>query len=154
MIIILKLVKGSRLYKEPCDKLYTLLLSCSWSIAKLCPTLFDPINCSLSNSSVHGISQARILELAAIAFFRGSSQPRDWTLTSCIGSWVLYHWATREANLILRDIRSFKDKEFCRKVIPIPYKMLLEDFIDVEMLAGWVGVCLVSSRWYLGQREQ
>ena len=31
-----------------------------------------------------GISQARILELVAISFSRGSSQPRDWTRVSCI----------------------------------------------------------------------
>ena len=32
--------------------------------------------------SVHGLSQARILEQVAISFSRGSSQPRDQTLTS------------------------------------------------------------------------
>ena len=31
--------------------------------AKLCPTLCDPMDCSLPGSSVQGISQARILEL-------------------------------------------------------------------------------------------
>ena len=30
------------------------------------------------SSSVHGVSQARILEWVAISFFRGSSRPRDW----------------------------------------------------------------------------
>ena len=42
-----------------------------------CPTLWDPIDCSLPGSSVHGILQARILEWVAIPFFRGSSQLRD-----------------------------------------------------------------------------
>ena len=37
---------------------------------------YDPMNCSLPGSSVHGISQARILESAAITFFRGYSRPR------------------------------------------------------------------------------
>ena len=37
----------------------------------------DPLDCSPSDSSVHGVSQIRILELVAISFFRGSSQPRD-----------------------------------------------------------------------------
>ena len=41
-------------------------------------------------SSVHGISQAVILEWIAISFSRGSSWPRDQTLISCIGPWVLY----------------------------------------------------------------
>ena len=42
------------------------------------------MNCSPPSSSVHGTSQARILEWAAISFSRGSSQSRDWTLISCI----------------------------------------------------------------------
>ena len=46
-------------------------------VTKLCPTLWDPMDCSPPGSSVHGISQARILEWVAIAFSRGSSQPRD-----------------------------------------------------------------------------
>ena len=44
-------------------------------------------------SSVHEISQARILEWVAILFSRRSS-PRDQTHISCIGGWILYHWAT------------------------------------------------------------
>ena len=42
----------------------------------------------------HGIFQKRILEWVAISFFRGSSQPRDWTRSSyvsCLGRRVLYH---------------------------------------------------------------
>ena len=33
-----------------------------------CPTLSDPMDCSLPGSSVHGIFQARVLEWVAIAF--------------------------------------------------------------------------------------
>ena len=33
---------------------------------QLCPTLCDPMGCSLPGSSVHGILQARILEWAAM----------------------------------------------------------------------------------------
>ena len=40
-------------------------------VAQLYPTLRDPMDCSLPGSSVHGIFQARVLELGAIAFFRG-----------------------------------------------------------------------------------
>ena len=36
--------------------------------AQSCPTLSDPTDCSLPGSSVHGISQARVLEWVAIAF--------------------------------------------------------------------------------------
>ena len=36
-------------------------------VAKSCPTLSDPVDCSLPGSSVHGIFQARVLEWGAIA---------------------------------------------------------------------------------------
>ena len=39
-------------------------------VAQLCLTLHDPMDCSLSGSSVHGIFQARVLEWGAIAFSR------------------------------------------------------------------------------------
>ena len=47
------------------------------SVALSCPTLCDPIECSLPGPSVHGILQARILERVAMPFPRGSFQPRD-----------------------------------------------------------------------------
>ena len=37
-------------------------------VAQSCPTLSDPMDCSLPDSSVHGIFQARVLECGAIAF--------------------------------------------------------------------------------------
>ena len=68
-------------------------------VAQSCPTPSNPMDCSLPGSSIHGIFQARELELGAIAFSytvhgilqarilewvaipfsRGSSQPRDRT---------------------------------------------------------------------------
>ena len=46
-------------------------------VAKSCPTLCDPMDCSLPNFSVHGLLQARILEWVAMHSSRGSSRPRD-----------------------------------------------------------------------------
>ena len=37
-------------------------------VAQPCPTLSDPMDCSLPGSSAHGIFQARVLEWDAIAF--------------------------------------------------------------------------------------
>ena len=37
-------------------------------VAQSCPTLNDPMDCSLQGSSVQGIFQARVLEWGAIAF--------------------------------------------------------------------------------------
>ena len=42
-------------------------------VAQLCPTVYDPTDCSSPGSSVRGILQARILEWIAIPFSRGSS---------------------------------------------------------------------------------
>ena len=53
-------------------------------IPQSCPTLCDAKDCSPPASLVHEISQARILEWAAIPFCRGSSQPRDRIQVSCI----------------------------------------------------------------------
>ena len=55
-----------------------------------CLTLCDPMNCSPSGSSVHGILQARILEWVAVPFSRGSSRPVDRTWASCIVRQILY----------------------------------------------------------------
>ena len=43
-------------------------------VAQPCPTLSDPMDCSLPGSSVHGISQARVLEWGAIAFSLGNTR--------------------------------------------------------------------------------
>ena len=53
-----------------------------------CPSFWDPMNCSLPGSSVHGILQARILERVAIPFSKESSQSRNRT---CV-SYNLLHW--------------------------------------------------------------
>ena len=55
-------------------------------------------SCSVvSDSTVHGILQARILEWVAVPFSRGSSQPRDWTGVFCIAGGFFTNWAIREA---------------------------------------------------------
>ena len=50
---------------------------CYCVVTKSCPTPWDPMHYSPPASSVHGISQARILEWVAISCSRGSSKPRD-----------------------------------------------------------------------------
>ena len=73
---------------------------CKWSevkvlVTQLCPTLCDPMDCSLPGSSVHGILQVRILEWVAIPFSRGSSRPRDQTWVSCIAGRFFTIWAPK-----------------------------------------------------------
>ena len=66
-------------------------LSCVWFFC-------NPMDYSSSGSSVHGISQARILEWVAISFSKGSSQPRDQTH---VFRWIFYHWDYREAHIYI-----------------------------------------------------
>ena len=59
---------------------------------QLCPTLCDPMDCSPSSSSVHGIFQARILEWIAISFSRQ----------------LLYlYWLQSSSTASLRNLRNF-----------------------------------------------
>ena len=60
----------------------------------LCLTLLR-LFCNPLGSSVYKVSQAKILEWVDISFSRESSWPRDGIRVSCIGTQVLYHWATQ-----------------------------------------------------------
>ena len=73
-----------------------------WS-RSACPTLWDPMDCSLSGSSVHGIFQARIPEWVAISFSRGSSWPRGWTRVSRITGRSFTIWAARVLSSVVSD---------------------------------------------------
>ena len=56
---------------------------CVWSL--WCVWFFaNPMDCSPPGSSVHGISQVRILEWVVISYSRGSSWLRDQTHVSCV----------------------------------------------------------------------
>ena len=69
-----------------------------WSeVAQSCLSLCDPMDCSLTGSSINGILQARILDWVASSFSRGSSRPRDWTRVSGTAGRCFTLWATREA---------------------------------------------------------
>ena len=56
---------------------------CCCLVAMSCPTLCSPIDCSPC-SSVHELSQARMLELVAFSYSRGSSRPRDRTASLAV----------------------------------------------------------------------
>ena len=80
-------------------KIYYLKYFLRWSEVKVSQpylTLCNPMDCSLSGSSVLGILQARMPKWAAVSFSRGSSQPRDWTQVSCIAGRFFTVWATRQ----------------------------------------------------------
>ena len=77
--------------------------------------LCDPMDCSLSGSSVHRICQARILEWVAISYSRWYFWPRDETHISCIFWWQmdslpLHHLgspAWRYTRLLFEPLRAY-----------------------------------------------
>ena len=83
--------------KYPGHQLPSSLYACMLSGSVLSNSL-RPMDRRLPASSVDGILQARIMEWVAISSSsRGSSQPRDRTLVSCIAGRFFILWATREA---------------------------------------------------------
>ena len=87
-------------------------------VAQSCPTLWDPMNCSLPGLSVHGIFQARVLEWVAISFSRGSSWPKDWIWVSHTVGRCFALWATRECQhqrIARKDKKSFL-REQCKEI--------------------------------------
>ena len=63
-------------WSNNCSHLVSYITVCQL-VAQLCPTLWNPKNCSLPGSSVHEISQTRITEWVAISSSRGFSQQRS-----------------------------------------------------------------------------
>ena len=95
--------QSAKLFSSKCRVCVLCVCTCMLShlvVSKLCPTLYDPMDCSPPGSSVHGIFLARILDWVAISSSR-CSWPRDGTrvsCVSCIGRWILYHWTTWKAH--------------------------------------------------------
>ena len=83
--------------------------------AQLCLTLWDPMNCTLPGSSVHGISQARILEWVAISYSRESFWPRDGTHVSCVSciTWVRRKQHTLIEHIFMQLLTDFSIAKLC-----------------------------------------
>ena len=71
-------------------------------VAQSCPTLSNPMDCSLPGSSIHGILQARVLEWGAIAFSRSSMQisANDWVSFHCVYP-VFLPWKSHEQGCLV-----------------------------------------------------
>ena len=98
---------------------------CCCLVSKSYLTLWDPMHCSSSGSSVCGISKARILEWVTIPFSRGSSWTRDQAYISCLDRPALYHWATGE---------DLKQKLDIIKALNCPYLLSLASFLPFSYL--------------------
>ena len=82
------------------DRLRTSLVVQACLVAQLWLTLCDPMGCIPPGSTIHGISQARILEWVAISFSRRYSWPRDQTQVSCIAGGFCTIWASKESLVV------------------------------------------------------
>ena len=105
--------------------------------AQSCLTLCNPMDCSLTGSSVHGILQTRMLEWVTISSSRGSSQPRDWICISCVSCIA--------GGLFTTEPSRKPQTRACiviNHIAPIP----------AGALRGWVGRnCLLPTESVLGQ---
>ena len=63
-------------------------------VTKISLILSNSMDCIKPGSSIHGISQARILEWLVISFSRGSSRPKNPTQVSFIAGRFFTDWAT------------------------------------------------------------
>ena len=102
-------------------------------VPQSCPTLCDPMDWSLSGSSINGIFQSRVLEGVAMPSSRGSSQLRDQTQVSHIAGRCFTIWATREAGEDV--INTVKKNRFAqRKCSSALYKQLTKEMLGVGEL--------------------
>ena len=82
------------------ERYLTECIMCIYSFAQSCLTLYDPMDCSPSGSSVHRILQARKLEWVVFPSSKGPSWRRDQTCVSyasLLWQGDFYHWTTWEA---------------------------------------------------------
>ena len=120
-------------------------------ISHLCPTLCDPIDYSPPDFSVHGISQARILEWVAILFSRGSSQPRDRTEVSCIAGRFFIAWTTREAYALgISSEKTIIEKDSCTSVFIAALFTIARTWKQLRCppIDEWI-----KKRWYIYTME-
>ena len=83
-----------------------LMYICCYLVTKSCLTLCDPVDCSPPGFSIHGISQARILEWIASSFWDlpgDLPNPGIEPVAPALAGRFLYCWATREAPMVLKN---------------------------------------------------
>ena len=114
---------------------------CCWLITRSCLTLCDPMDYRLPGSSVHEISQAKILEWVAIFFSSGSSQPRDWTHVSCIaGRFFLPQshqekrplWSLLCVKKPVYNVSHYPTSSFLCSFLPLPTSPVLGITLDAS----------------------
>ena len=112
------------------------------------------MDCSPPVSSVHRVSQARILKWVAIPFSRGSSRPRDWIHISCTGKQILYplsqdSWEPLAARRSTQSILKDQPWDFLMLKLKLQYfghLMWRVDSLEKTLMLGGIGSRRKSGR--------
>ena len=126
--------------------LHPVLACCCCLAFKLCPTLCNPVDCSLPGSSVHGIFQVRILEWVAISFSRRNSQPRWIFTTEPPGKPMPWHLKLVLTQIFARNPRS--DKRSWQLILT---KREIQIIIRFQGRTLWVKLCSAQGTQPNGQ---
>ena len=115
-------------------------------VTQLCPTLSDPMDCSLPGSSFHGIFQARVLEWGAIAFSIPSSAAATdaKSLQSCPTLPVhCSAWTLSAGKPLKRPLLSESPVggEFRGSLFPGVASSTYDSTLSI-VVSAWLGICL------------
>ena len=134
---------GDPPHSDPPTHLLKVLRKKESAVAQSRPTLCDPVDCGLLGSSVHGISQARILEWVAISFSGRSPQNRDWAQISRIVGRCFTVWATREVlSLVLKPGLPWVLRDEISQPVLSGLTLLSNDEMDSSLEEpSWVLMC-------------
>ena len=106
-------------------------------VAQSCPTLSDPVDCSLPGSSVHGIPQARTLEWGAITFSAVTANIPKRNRSTCLFTrWVVAWFMTHS----IKPIRSSKKKKKTRYYM-LPNQRIYDFLSSCQRDWTWVESC-------------
>ena len=118
-------------------------------VAQSCPTLRDPMDCSLSGSSDHGIFQARVLEWVAIAF--SSSSLEKWKWSHSVVSTSATPWTTaHQASLSITNCWSLPKPMSIELVMPSNHLILCCSLLLPSIFPSirvFSNESVVHSRW-------
>ena len=113
-------------------------------VAQSCPTLCDPMDCSLPGSSIHGIFQARVLEWGAIAFsicgclqLAFSTQSDFWDSSVLI--YVVYIMNVVECSM--NEWMNECGSRHCRGFYVMPTSQCITHFASLWALCSFWFIC-------------
>ena len=89
-------------------------------VAQSCVNLSDPMDCSLSGSSVHGIFQARVLEWVTSAFSVKLLQPLYITLQQFLKRTSLHFSVNSQIPLLHQYLKAYEYSHACTQVHRAP----------------------------------